>query len=120
MLTAPKQCSGRTSTGTQLETLFTKKLPFTGPFALDLTKGKVYWIKEFGGSIYRANLDDGSHVENLVPRSNDGTSLALDLAGGKMYYTIDDGIYRANLDGSQVEALVTGLDDPGGLVLVLE
>ena len=116
--------------GTQLETLFTntkRPRPFvSGPFALDLTKGKVYW-NAVGGSIYRANLDDGSHVEKLVPGSDATNGLALDLAGGKMYYTAFrgdrgqlDGIYRANLDGSREEALVTGLDDPGGLVLVLE
>ena len=113
--------------GTQLETFFTNTpLPsLTESFALDLTKSKVYGIKF--DIIYRANLDDGSHVEYLVRDVGDGTSLALDMAGGKMYYTAQpgksprlDGIYRANLDGSQVEALVTGLDDPGGLVLVLE
>ena len=117
--------------GTQVETPFTKpKSPrpsVSGPFALDLTKGKVYWRKTHGHSIYRANLDDGSHIEKLVEDFGYGSGLALDLAGGKIYFTAFrgdrgqlDGIYRANLDGSQVEALVTGLDDPGGLVLVLE
>ena len=116
--------------GTRVETLFTDSTTASNQsywgvdvFALDLAKGKFYWID---GSLYRANLDDGSHVEELVPNTGDGTGLALDLAGGKMYWTTWnvprslDGLYRANLDGSQVEALVTGLDSPHGLVLVLE
>ena len=48
--------------------------------------------------------------------------LALDLAGGKMYWTdyATDKIQRANLDGSGVEDLVTsGLDWPVGIALDL-
>ena len=46
--------------------------------------------------------------------------LALDVSAGKMYWTDHgtDKIHRANLDGSQVETLIsTGLDDPKGLAL---
>ena len=113
--------------GTQVETFFTTSNQHywdVEVFALDLTRGKFYWID---GSLYRAYLDDGSHVEKLVPNTGDGTGLALDLVGGKMYWTLwdgrepyDNGLYRANLDGSQVEALVTGLDEPHGLALALE
>ena len=90
-------------------------------FALDTEKGKVYWIERH---LYRANLDDGSHVERLVPNVGDSVGLVLDLDAGKMYWTVvvaasgfDEGLYRANLDGSDVEALVTGVE-LGGLVLV--
>ncbi|RKU07854.1 hypothetical protein C6501_17215, partial [Candidatus Poribacteria bacterium] len=47
-------------------------------------------------------------------------SIALDVAGGKMYWTDSgtDKIQRANLDGSNVEDLVTqGLDIPGDIAL---
>ena len=123
----PERMQRANLNGTQVETLFTTSSQHywdVEVFALDLAKGKFYWID---GSLYRANLDDGSHVEKLVPGTGDGTGLVLDLAGGKMYWTLwdardpyDEGLYRANLDGSQVEALVTGLDDPHGLVLALE
>ena len=114
--------------GTQVETLFTTSNQHywdVEVFALDLAKGKFYWIDN---GVYRANLADGSHVENLVSRTGDGTGLVLDLAGGKMYWTLwdargpyDEGLYRANLDGSQVEALVTtDLYEPYGLALALE
>ncbi len=46
-------------------------------------------------------------------------ALALDAAGGKLYWTDNgsDRIQRSNLDGSQVEDLVTGLRTPLGLAL---
>ena len=88
--------------------------------AVDTENGKVYWVKYH---VYRANLDDGSHVELLVPDVGYGSGLVLDLDGGKMYWTLwdgvhgtDEGLYRANLDGSQVEALVTGAE-LGGVTL---
>jgi len=106
--------------GSQVTTLFTMSEASywdVEAFAVDVANGKFYWID---GSLYRANLDDGSHVERLVPRIGDGTGLALDLGGGKMYWTLwlpykpyTYGVYRANLDGSQVEALVTGVDCHG-------
>ena len=78
----------------------------------------MYWTGF--DTIQRANLD-GSEVEDLVASglvAPDG--LALDLGGGKMYWT-DSGtatIQRANLDGSEVEDLVTsGLVAPDGLTL---
>ncbi|MDE0684777.1 MAG: hypothetical protein OXI63_17805, partial [Candidatus Poribacteria bacterium] len=43
----------------------------------------------------------------------------LDMAGGKMYWT-DSGtekIQRANLDGSNIEDIVTGVKDPNGIAL---
>ena len=60
---------------------------------------------------------DGSNVETLiVPESNIPFGLALDVAGGQIYWTAGDPegetgrvIYRASLDGSNVEALITGL-----------
>lgn len=43
--------------------------------------------------------------------------LAMDLAGGKLYWTDRDGISRANLDGTGMEPLVTGLTDAVGIAL---
>lgn len=82
--------------------------------ALDVPGGQLYWT-EIGrhpatGSIHRANLD-GSAPQTLVTGIPAGTlgpktlSLALDRAGGKMYWTIGNAIYRANLDGSGSEQL---------------
>ena len=79
----------------------------------------MYWADTGANKIQRANLD-GSNVQDLVPAgSGRPVGIALDLAGGKMYWTDRDkadetdptgrsSIQRANLDGSNVETLVLG------------
>ena len=79
-----------------------------------------------GGKIRRANLD-GSNIETLVliedEDKNDITiyDIVLDSARGKIYWTYqkdfkrafqEHKIQRANLDGSNIETLVTELDKP--------
>ena len=70
--------------------------------------------------IQRSNLD-GSGVQDLITGLDAPGGIALDVAGGKMYWTDagdTDKIQRSNLDGSRVEDLVTsGLDEPEGLAL---
>ena len=73
--------------------------------------------------IQRANLD-GSNVQDLVtaesPAWSSPSGIALDVGGGKMYWTDGntDTIQRANLDGSNVEVIVTqGLRGPSGIAL---
>ena len=120
--------------GSQIEDLVTSGLSHPLGLALDLAAGKMYWAERGTGEggtnkIQRANLD-GSQVEDLVTSGLDGpTSLALDVAAGKMYWTDirrvgyffptkTGKIQRANLDGSQVEDLVTsGLESPIHIVL---
>ena len=60
--------------------------------------------------IQRANLN-GTNIEDLVTNFDIGADdLALDVSGGKMYWADnqEDKIYRANLDGSQIERLYAG------------
>lgn len=71
--------------------------------------GKIYWTDSQRG-IHRSSLD-GSNVEQLViPDLRGPDKIALDVAGGKMYWTDRelDGIYRSDLDGSNTETLVEG------------
>ncbi len=84
-------------------------------------KARMYWTHAgTRDKIQRANLD-GSKVEDIVTAGlSYPVGLALDLMGGKMYWTDmeRDRIRRANLDGSNVEDLVTtGLSTPRGLAL---
>ena len=63
---------------------------------------------------------DGSGVADLEPDLRpEPKYMALDVAGGKMYGTDGgtDKVQRANLDGSAVEDLVSGLSSPEGIAL---
>ena len=93
----------------------------------------VYWSD--GTTIRRASLDS-SNVTDLVTGVNDPKGIALDIAGGKIYWTEDiywieseepdpwgekswpvGKIRCADLNGSNVTDLVTGVDDPKGIAL---
>jgi low density lipoprotein receptor-related protein 5/6 len=79
--------------------------------------GKMYWtVDEGDGVILRANLD-GTQVGNLVPYDSvdNPQGIALDLVASKMYWADDNGIYRANLDGSEKELLP--VESNGGIAL---
>ncbi len=101
---------------------------YLSDFALDVSGGKMYWL-DIGdltprgttlssGRIQRANLDGTNDVENLITGLSGLTSLALDVSGGKMYWTEPGGKIRcANLDGTGVEDIVTGLDKPDYIAL---
>ena len=88
------------------------------------TLSHMYWTEWDWeeGAIYRASLD-GSNVEALITGASFLYSLALDVAGGQIYWTGADpvegtgAIYRASLDGSNVEALITGAVIPFSLAL---
>jgi hypothetical protein len=104
--------------------------PTTG-LALDVADGKMFWgyidpavDGLFAGMIKRSDLD-GSNAENVITGLISPSGIALDLEGGKIYWT-DPGfgtasgkIQRANLDGSSLETLVDGLNTPAGLALDL-
>ena len=82
---------------------------------------KIYWIE--GSSIKRANLS-GANIEDVAPNLFIPNDITLDLINGKMYW-VDTGttkiegtrigtatIHRANLDGSNIEDIITGLTLP--------
>ena len=83
---------------------------------------QIYWTGRGPDAIQRANLD-GSNVQGLLPGlSSYPVGVALDIDGGKIYWTDQDRypprISRANLDGSGIEHLVTtGLHEPYDIAL---
>lgn len=87
--------------------------------ALDLTNGKVYW-SNLNGTIRRVNLD-GTSLETIVSDLSDPSGIDIDPAGGKIYWADfgTDRIQRADLDGMNVEDLVTSgfSGGPRGIVL---
>jgi sugar lactone lactonase YvrE len=106
----------------------------------DLENRKIYWTdmgegaalenstSPDSGRIVRADLD-GTNIEIIVPRGITTTpkQLALDVEGNKVYWSdrgdvanevVNPKIMRANLDGSDVETLVSDdLISPVGMVL---
>lgn len=73
---------------------------------IDAANGKIYFsdFEVTGqGKIWRMNFD-GSGLESIVTGLVDPYGIALDLAGGKIYWTDDAGnISRSNLDGTAQE-----------------
>lgn len=92
---------------------------FVAGITLDLSGGKMYWT-DLG--VWRANTD-GSNPKLLVSFDQmDGMpwDITLDVAGGHMYWVEKGGpVRRADLDGSNVEALPGTLGGEGiGLDLI--
>ncbi len=93
---------------------------------LDLTADKMYW-PDNDTAIRSANLD-GSGILSVLTGKPSPYGIALDVAGGKIYWTNQTGnpkIQRSNLDGSNVETVLPGsgcctsgiaLDVPGGRI----
>ena len=74
--------------------------------------------------IVKSDLD-GTNMEDVITADlNNPWGIALDVAGGKMYWTEQfpsNKIRRANLDGTNLETVVTGgqLSNPAGIALDL-
>ena len=76
-------------------------------FNAQATGPPVYWVDTNTGTLHRWV---GNIVENLVPRVKKATSLAVDTANGKFYWTEQTSnrtgkIRRANLDGSNIQLI---------------
>lgn len=85
---------------------------------LDLLANKIYWVEQSPITFYRMNLD-GSNIETLFMDavgfgSTRVSDFALDIEDGKIYWSRnatglsgDQGVYRANLDGTE-KTLIAG------------
>ncbi len=99
--------------------------------ALDLRNRYVYWTDPFLGRIERSFLN-GDNVETLLTELNIPTDIALDIRSRKMYWVERDTqkhngkiihkgkIQRANLDGSNITDILTGLNYVAGIALDTE
>ncbi len=93
------------------------------PYYLDLDTagGKVYWGHFSQGSIFRANLADGSNVETVVSGLTTVRQVKLDLGAGYIYWcdrnATPSRVQRRPIEGGPVENLYLGLDTPHGMTL---
>jgi DNA-binding beta-propeller fold protein YncE len=113
--------------GSNLTTIVPKAGTWTPKqLKLDAAHGKLYWSDREGMRIMRANLD-GSDIETLVETAQgdaarkDATNwcvgIALDVEGGKIYWTQKGSggngrIFRSSLEGKNIELLFDGLPEP--------
>ncbi|MYK19286.1 T9SS type A sorting domain-containing protein [Candidatus Poribacteria bacterium] len=91
------------------------------PLGLSVAKGKVYSIErnaDGSGSLNRSNLDGSNAQELKAFASGVPTSLAVDSADNKIYWTKGAGkIQRSNLAGRFVRDVASGLMGPTGIAL---
>ncbi|MBZ0268105.1 DUF5050 domain-containing protein [bacterium] len=78
---------------------------------VDPGAGHVYWVNNTisSGPIMRSNLDGSGSPVHVVPGA-EAEALALDLAGGRVYWAYwgNGQIRRANLDGTSIESVGGG------------
>lgn len=79
--------------------------------AIDTAERKVYWNERVPGRILKSNYD-GSEVETLMEDIPGVRGISLDLVGRKVYWAVPSaGIMRSDLDGRNVESVITsGID----------
>jgi sugar lactone lactonase YvrE len=92
--------------GSQTEVVFVAPTTIFG-LAIDEPNRQIYWVDSANGAIHRVDFD-GKNDTSLVSGLQGADGLALDLDNRKLYWTETGKISQANMDGSGIEALVTG------------
>jgi hypothetical protein len=69
------------------------------------------------GKVQRINLDGTNFEWNFIINLNSPQDIAVDVAGGKVYWTEAGKIRRANLDGSNRQDVAAGLGTPVSIAL---
>ena len=105
--------------GTKVES-FVPEVKNAISLTVETTSSKIYWTEKIGqntGNVKRADLD-GSNVQILATLQSVPTSIAVDVAKSKLYWTNSRGrIQQANLNGRQKRNLIQNLNNPGNITL---
>jgi sugar lactone lactonase YvrE len=101
--------------GSSIETLIDKETTGLRPtsLALDVTGNRIYWLESTGASVYMCSLDGGG-VERICSAMGHPGKIFLDHLNHHMYWTAEENVYRANMDGSSSEVILT-LTEPLGI-----
>ena len=93
--------------GTNVEVLVTH--PTTPQsITVDAPGKKLYWINSLEGKIQRVDLS-GGNIETIIQLDDNITHIAVDTKGGKLYWVDSEfRIRRMNLDGTDIETILTG------------
>lgn len=105
--------------GTGIEKIVTQEIGVQWPrgIAVDSSGKKIYWADSDTRKIQRSNLN-GTEIEDLVTEGlQNPLKVAVDSIGRKIYWTDIGTIFRADLDGKNVEETVVGLDFPSAIVV---
>ncbi len=108
-----------TLSGEQIAFWDDNSMPGT-PGSLAIANGKLYWTAKTGessGTINSVNLN-GSDAKQLASIQAVPMGIAVDTIRSKLYWTNSRGrVQSANLNGSGIRNVVTGLGMPGDMVL---
>ena len=84
--------------------------------AVDAVNQKLYLTNSWG-KVQRLNVDGSNFQSNLITGLDAPKEVSVDMVGRKIYWTEQDGIWRADLNGENIEDVVTGLGAPTGIIL---
>ena len=84
--------------------------------AIDVSTDQLY-VSVASGKIQRLRVDGSDFQRDFITGLAAPESLSVDVGGGKVYWTEKGGIWRASLNGENIEQIVTGLGMPAYLVL---
>ena len=84
--------------------------------AVDAVNQKLYLTNSWG-KIQRLNFDGSNFQFNLITDLESPKGIAVDGVNRKLYWTENGGIRCANLNGENIQNVVTGLKTPASIVL---
>ena len=84
--------------------------------ALDTKNRKIYLTNAWG-KVQRMNFDGSNFQPNLIAGLQSPREVAVDVAGGKLYWAERGSLRCADLNGSNIQDVVTGLAAPANIAL---
>ena len=82
---------------------------------IDTLNGKLY-LTSSSGKVQRLNVDGSNFQPNFITDLNSPEDIAVDMAGGKLYWIEQGSIRCANLNGENIQNVITGLGSPANLL----